>query len=204
MDDPNPSLDSENQTKPGSRHWKPKNHTEYYLPDDHPTFKERVKELYAISKASVKYRNKAKWAKCCKTAETHYCAGTLGHPKEECIPFKDFLQLEDLHSEENFTRFMFTMIPRNDEGLILLPQINIRHPAVKFEEGEEPVSYDRQLPVTKDEEDSRDDRLQEDLDKLRDQNESLNAQVAGLKAELEAQRVALSNLDRVRRHNQDP
>ena len=189
MDDPNPSPDNDNMPKTGPRHWRQKKHTENYLPDTHPTFIARIQELYAIAKASVKYRNKAKWAKCCRTAETHYCAGTLGHPKEECIPFKDFLQLEDLHSEENFSIFMFTMLPRNDEGLILLPQINIRHPVVKFEEGEEPVSYERQLPVKKEEEDSRNDRLQENFDMLRDQNERLTAQVAGLQADLEAQKV---------------
>ena len=190
MDDRNQAF--EHQDHPGRppKQWRPISYTRSYVPDDQEAFQQRLRDLYAIAKASIKYRHMAKWAKCCKTAERQHVVGTLGHPDKECISFKDLLHSEKLHSEETFREYMMATLPRNEKWHILLPQVNMRHINIKLEEGEEPDYSEAQLPLKREDEDPRVERLQEELQSLQVQNERLTAEVAGLKAELRASKVA--------------
>ena len=71
------------------------------------------------------------------------------------IKMKDILTANNIKTEKQFKEYMCQTLPKNKEGLILLPQINMMHPrtaAVKNEEKEACVTSKFESEISYDDE----------------------------------------------------
>ena len=113
--------------KKHSGRFRPINYLTTYTNDIHTRFKERITLLYTMVDCYHKHRNIVRWAKCCFCIEGKATRGSLNHPEEEMITLKDLVVQEQIENEADLFAYMKKTLPRNSEGDILLPQINMKH-----------------------------------------------------------------------------
>ena len=94
----------------------------------------RLDTIYSIFEGYKCHYNRASWAECCCTFERMGYVGALGHPESRVISIKGLIDREGIHCLEDFRSFMLRTLPKDKDGAILLPQVNMRHPTVKKEE----------------------------------------------------------------------
>ena len=117
----------------GYRTFRVQPYAERYVSDDHTELWERLDQLYSIVQAYKTNFNKANWTDCCYTFERTKFMGKLGHPACSTRDIKDLIHQENLHSLEEFRQFMLRVLPKNDVGLIRMPQVNMKHGIFKEE-----------------------------------------------------------------------
>ena len=111
-----------------------------YASDDDPDLREKLKLLFDLSTKSTHHRHKGFWASCCSSLLRNVDPLVLGHPVQSFIRLKDLLDYNDLTTEERFIDFMLTTLPRNEQGQIRVPEVNMMHhkgPDVKLEPKDE-------------------------------------------------------------------
>ena len=99
-----------------------------YATDTSTKFIERNTILYTFVASYKIHRNNVRWAKCCHCIEGRTSKGSLNHPEEKMITIKDLIAQEEIETEADLLNYMKKTLPRNKEGEILLPQINMKHP----------------------------------------------------------------------------
>ena len=173
--------------KKGSKCFHSIAYIERYVSEDTPAFWERLDDVYSIFEAYQKHYNRAAWARCCYTFERLHHVGALEHPEAQTINIKDLIAQEGIYSQGEFRLFMLKTLPRNKDGHILMPQINMRHIVIKQEEPEQSEHRPDTPRIKKEEasqsmmkeEDGSEDqshhlkRLTEEITALREENASL-------------------------------
>ena len=53
--------------------------------------------------------------------------GSLGHPDSEMVPLRQFLSQNAIETEADLRQYLQNTLPKNKDGHILVPQINMRH-----------------------------------------------------------------------------
>ena len=180
----NPSKVRDCKSKLDFKYHVPTEYSTVYLEDGHPSFITRVQELYSIGFKGISGNNIPKWAKCCKTLATKACFRTLGHPQAECQDFKAILKLNNITNEREFTSFLKRELPRDKDGNILMPQININHhEAVNQPENHPQNPEPANLVIAEVPAHNNQIQLQEQCQAVAEQNQKLSQEVADLRAE---------------------
>ena len=183
------------QPKQPKRLYKPMKYTEHYVHKDSPAFKTRIQELFSLTEDAEVYRQAAHWAKCCRTVEKHHYSGKLGHPAEQCVQLRTWYREDGLDTEEKFKEFMLKELAPDRKGIVLLPQINMRHPlAEQPQEEDHSIFHDTNLS-TRDDHISSNQLSQEEIRKVNQKNERLTLEVAELRQEVAQLKVALADPD---------
>jgi hypothetical protein len=115
------------KTKKTSERFRPFNYLNTYTKETSNMFNERITLLYTMVVDYKRNKHNARWAKCCFCFEGRVAKGNLNHPEEEMINIKDLMAQEQIDSEADMLAFMKRTLPRNEDGEILLPQINMKH-----------------------------------------------------------------------------
>ena len=192
--DHNPSLlDQETGHKKGFRTFRVVPHSERYVSLDNPMFWERLDQLYGIFEAYTTSWNQANWADCCYTFERKKVMGTLGHLPSHTTNIKELIRKEGLHSLEEFRQFMLKKLPRTKTGLILMPQVNMRHP-VPDPEPDAALHCHEDKPLTKKPEGTLEfDRQEVREERKGSQKELPMDEITSLKREVTEQKVGASD-----------
>ena len=106
-------------------------YTERYVSEDLPDLWHRLDSIYHIFEAYQRHYHQARWAECCLCFESMTHVGALGHPASKTISIKALMEREHIYSREELRRFMVNTLPKNEDGAILLPQVNMKHPTLK-------------------------------------------------------------------------
>lgn len=178
------------------RLYRPVKYTKHYAHKDSPAFAARIHELYSLSEDAEQYRQAAQWAKCCKTVEKHHYSGKLGHPAAQCVQLRDLKRQEGLDSEEKFKEFMLNELSPDRKGIVLLPQINMRHPLAEQPQEENHSFFRSSNLSTREDEDSSYQLRQEEIEKINEKNEYLSLEMAELRNKLVQLKVASTDADR--------
>ena len=190
------SSPSEDEPKQAKRIYRPTRYAAKYVHKDSPAFTTRIQELYALTEDSEQYRQAAQWAKCCKTVEKHHYSGKLGHPAAQCVQLRELKRQEDLDTEEKFKEFILNELSPDRKGMVLLPQINMRHPLAEQHQEENHSFFRSSNLSTRDDEDTSYQLRQEDFENINEKNEYLSLEMAELRQELAQLKVAPSDADR--------
>ena len=134
-------------------------YAEIYVDEDSQIFWQRLDVIFGIFEGYKRHYNMAAWAECCFCFEKMSQMGTLGHPQSQVITIKDLIDREGIQSSEDFRRFMMRTLPKDKDGAILLPQVNMKHPSIKKSQ-ESPSQPHSDTTLQK--------RFQEQLDELTD------------------------------------
>lgn len=123
-------------------------------PDD-AVLQNQLSTIYDMSTTAAENRNTSWWAGCCPAYLRYYKPAPFGHPQHMLIKMKDILTANNIKTEKQFKEYMCKTLPKNKEGLIILPQINMMHPrtaAVKNEEKEACVTSKIESEISADDE----------------------------------------------------
>ena len=112
----------------------PEEYFEEYVPPRSEAFQQRVKELFSLVEAYKKHWNKSRWARCCFTFEKRALQGCLGHPEEKMIDIRKLISRERIQTHEDLQNYLTRVLPKNRDGDILLPQMNMKHRTIKEED----------------------------------------------------------------------
>ena len=120
-----------------SRRFHPFKYLERYLPEGHAMFSERITLLMELIETYLKRPKGIRWARCCNSVERHVARGSLGHPEGQMVDLKDLLESELVCDEKSLRSFLLKKMPRNEDGDVLVPQINMMHGIICKEEPED-------------------------------------------------------------------
>ena len=167
---------------------------ERYVSEDHTDLWTRLDDLYSIVQSYKTNFNKAKWVDCCYTFERTKFMGRLGHPECASRDIKDLIHQENLHSLEEFRRFMLKTLPRNDVGLIRMPQVNMKHGVLK-EEADSSSWYRCDTNLQEQQEAKPSQTADNDVTENRAcQDQELLDAILALKDEIDQQKVPFTDL----------
>ena len=120
--------DLEKRKKKLHRRFKPIPYLEEYAAIGSTTFKTRIISIHqAVIQVYLEHRNNCSWASCCKTFERELRSGKLGHPEKNIEMLSSIVNRENIATIEGLSTYFIKTMPKNSEGEILLPQINMRH-----------------------------------------------------------------------------
>ena len=122
------AVTQEHDEKKRARRFKAQNYLERYTTVFSPDFTERVRELFSLFEDYRRNRKDAKWASCCNCFERLGLKENLGHDPEKMVPVSVLATHEGIETESDLERFLLKKLLR-DDGRLLLPQVNMRHPA---------------------------------------------------------------------------
>ena len=146
-------------------------------------FKMKLREVYALIEGSEQDTDGDQWAKCCRTVISHEHPELLGHPAAQRVLLRKLRSQEGLDSEEKLREYLLKRLPRDFEGLIMLPEINMRHPfAQQPQEG--------QALLTNENKRQNHQFMKEELKKAHEKNQHLSQEVAELRNCLDQVKVA--------------
>ena len=169
-------------------------YVERYVSLDQPEIWERLDDLYGIVLTYKENFNKANWTDCCYTFERTKFKGKLGHPPCGTRDIKDLIHQENLHSLEEFRRFMLKTLPRNDVGLIRMPQVNMKHGVLK-EEADSSSWYRCDTNLQEQQEAKPSQTADNDVTENRAcQDQELLDAILALKDEIDQQKVPFTDL----------
>lgn len=153
------------------------------MPPDAPFLKSELGQVYRTSMKAIRSKNPAWWVECCSAVIKSQDLGSFGHPKDMTIRMKDYLTLHDITSQETFISHMMTSLPKQDSGLILCPQVNIKHP-------DHNRAREEDVAITEDTQ-THDNH---DLDPLKDKPDQQSEEISTLKKLLADQAVMIEAL----------
>lgn len=196
-----PEGQDEGETRPqGSKtikHFRKTPHKTIYVPLSSELLTSQFKLMHNMADSSLKHYNPCWWADCCSTMVRNVDCSQLGHPQHQLVTIRKLFQQHSLTNLEKFVSYMLTVLPKNDVGLILLPQINMEHPGnikVKIEEDAEetPVKMEEERPEEVPLKDSNAELLQTILAKQQEQDAKLNEMLQKMNdLSLEQQKLAM-------------
>ena len=120
-------LQGSKRAKTSARCYRVIPYTERYVSEDLPDLWTRLDSIYNLFQAYQRHYHQARWAECCLCFESMTHSGRLGHPASKTISIKELIDRENIYSQEELRRFMLKTLPHNEDGAILLPQVNMRH-----------------------------------------------------------------------------
>lgn len=189
MEDKETTRSTQNPDKGKPQCFKRITYTEQYLPRDSPWLRSRVNQLYCMVESFRLHNNKSWWCKCCSTMVRNIDPLTLDHPPGEIVKIKHLIEKHNITSEETLWNYMIHHLPKNDEGHLRMPQINMYHPIKCKVEPEEEQPLQESVVKTEasmklEEPDYRNQGYSEEIKLLRQQNAQLAAGQEELKATL--------------------
>ena len=120
-----------------ARHFRKMPFKTTFVPTSGPLLDSQLELIFNMAETSVRNNNTGWWAHCCFGVVRNIDCKVLGHPHNQVESLRKLFQTNRLTNLETFKQYMLTTLPRNDVGLVLLPQINMEHPGeikVKIEE----------------------------------------------------------------------
>lgn len=148
----------------------------------------RLAAITNMAEASTRSNNSAWWIQCCSTIVRNIDLQLLGHPQNHVVTIRKLFQANHISNQQEFKDYLLEVLPKNEDGLVLLPEINMEHPGqikVKIEEGVEhsEVKMEEEKIVEAPSKDKNDELLQSLLAKqseLETKFNDLRVDVAGI------------------------
>ena len=120
-----------------SKQFRTKEYFEEYAPAWSNPYQHRAQLLFSLVDSYKKHNHSSRWAKCCYTFEKRDLKGSLGHPEDQMVPISRLIREESIETASDLEEFFKRTIPHEQGDELLMPQVNLMHPRVKEEEGQD-------------------------------------------------------------------
>ena len=175
LEDP---IDGEVEVKPMKR-YKKLGYKAVYVPKESSALETQLAVITGMAESTIRGNNSAWWVHCCSTIVRNIDLSSLGHPQHQVVPIRKLFQARRIKSQQEFKDYLLGALPKNDVGLVFLPEVNMEHPGnikVKIEEDAADPDIKMEEEALEEERlnDQREQLLQTILAKQQEQDAKLN------------------------------
>ena len=127
------------------RRFRPLPYSGFYIHESSEEFRTSVADVFeSVFQDYIHQGKEGHFAKCCGSFERREHKNNLGHPPEQTIKVSFIIKLNRIETVEDLIVYLKKNLIRNEEGLLLRPTVNMRHPVRQVII--EPIKYEKPEP----------------------------------------------------------